>query len=116
MTISPSLQLPAPKARHFLPSDFVVTTAEALQFYLQQLLDRPIHSVADLEQLLLDDDEGWRVVSEHCCRVNLRASCDTTDEVAKAEMQRLIADFFPLIDQFGNGFREKLLENPFLSS
>ena len=114
MSFSTSTQLPAPKARHFLPADFAVTTAESVQPYLQQLLDRPIHSVEDLIQLLRDDDELGRAMGEQHRRVNIRLTCDTTDEAAKADFQRLVVDFVPLMEQFSFDFGNKVLDSPFV--
>src|SRR5437016_1569099 len=66
--------------RQFLPKDFTITTWPELEPWFKNLLDRPLHSQADLEKWLKDMSELEAVISEDACWRQIRMTCDTENK------------------------------------
>jgi oligoendopeptidase F len=69
------------KLKHsFLPADFILTDWGSLEPYFIQLVEREIHSEADLEQWLKDMSEIEAFISEDACWRQVRMTCDTENK------------------------------------
>lgn len=99
--------------RHFLPSDFTVTTWDALQPYFEQLLVRALSSLADLEQWLKDMSEVEAAVSEDACWRQIRMTCDTTDKVLEDAFTYFCMEIQPKLQPYADKLNRKLIDCPF---
>ena len=63
--------------RLFLPADFMVKDWETLEPYFNNLLERNINSVKELEQWLKDSSELEAAISEDACWRQIKMTCDT---------------------------------------
>ena len=66
--------------RHFLPENFSITDWQNIEPYFENLDERKISSVKDLEQWLKDISELEAVVSEDACWRQIRMTCDTENK------------------------------------
>ncbi|MFC4231003.1 M3 family oligoendopeptidase [Parasediminibacterium paludis] len=99
--------------RHFLPTDFTVTTWESLEPYFKQLLDRDIASVADLHQWLKDMSEVEAVVSEDACWRQIKMTCDTTDKALEEAFTYFCMEIQPKLQPYADALNKKLIASPF---
>lgn len=100
--------------RTLLPENFVVTTWEALQPYYEELQQRPLNSVADLEQWLKDISELEAVVSEDACWRQIRMTCDTTDKSLEEAFAYFCMEIQPKLQPYADAINKKLLASEFL--
>lgn len=105
-----------PVPRHFLPADFTVTTWENLSTYFQQLLDRNINSLTDLEQWLKDNSELEAVISEEVCWRQIRMTCDTENKAYEEAFNYFYTDIAPQMQPIADKLHRKLIECPFTAS
>lgn len=98
----------------FLPSDFQVTSWQALLPFFQELENREPKSAADLQKWLKDrsdleeqlqEDLGWRYI---------RQTCDTASVEKRDALNFFISEIEPHVSEYGNLFNKKLLASPFL--
>lgn len=102
-----------PLPRHFLPAGFTITTWEALEPYFTQLLDRPLNSMADLEQWLKDSSELEAIISEDACWRQVRMTCDTENKELEEAFNYFYLEIAPRMQPYADQLNRKLLECPF---
>ncbi|MBX3103004.1 MAG: M3 family oligoendopeptidase [Bacteroidetes bacterium] len=107
-----TLHIPAP-VRHFLPADFKVTDFAALEPWFRQLLDRPLHSVADLQQWLKDWNELDNIIDEDIAWRYIRMTCNTLDEDIRKAYQYFVSEIQPRLSPLYNQLEKKYYECPF---
>jgi oligoendopeptidase F len=100
--------------RHFLPVDFTVTTWEALEPYFLNLKERPIHSVAELEDWLRDMSELEAVVSEDACWRQIKMTCDTTNPALEEAYNFFVMEIQPKIQPYADALNKKFVASPYL--
>ncbi|MBV7528498.1 M3 family oligoendopeptidase [Chitinophaga sp. sic0106] len=100
--------------RHLLPEDFKVTTWEALQPYYDELQQRPLNNVAELEKWLKDINELEAVISEDACWRQIRMTCDTTDKSLEEAFAFFCMEIQPKMQPYADAVNKKLLASPFL--
>ncbi|SHL86609.1 oligoendopeptidase F [Chitinophaga jiangningensis] len=100
--------------RHFLPEDFKVTTWEALQPYYDELQQRPVNNVAELEKWLKDINELEAVISEDACWRQIRMTCDTTDKSLEEAFAFFCMEIQPKMQPYADAINKKLLASPYL--
>jgi oligoendopeptidase F len=100
--------------RKLLPADFAVTTWEALQPYYEELQQRPLNSLADLEQWLRDISELEAVVSEDACWRQIKMTCDTTDKSLEEAFAYFCMEIQPKLQPYADAINKKLLASEFL--
>lgn len=103
------------KKRNFLPEDFVLTDWASLEPWFTQLLERPIHSVKELEQWLEDNSEVDAAISEDACWRQIRMTCDTENKALEEAFNYFCLEIQPHIDAVGDKLNRKLVDSPFLS-
>jgi len=101
--------------RHFLPADFTLTNWEALKPYFDQLEQRPINALADLEQWLKDSSELEAVISEDACWRQIKMTCDTTDKALEEAFTYFCMEIQPNIQPYADRLNRKLMASPFLA-
>jgi oligoendopeptidase F len=97
------------KERHFLPKDFAVTTWEALEPYLKELVERPLTSKHQLEQWLADISEIEAVISEDACWRQVRMTCDTENATLRDAFNFFYTDIQPHIQPYSDLINKKLV-------
>ncbi|MGF7231192.1 M3 family oligoendopeptidase [Arachidicoccus sp.] len=100
--------------RKFVPNDFKITTWEALEPYFKNLLDRAIHSKADLESWLLDMSEMEAVVSEDACWRQIKMTCDTTDKSLEEAFTFFCMEIQPKLQPYADALNKKLVNSVYL--
>lgn len=107
---------PLPKKRNFLPSDFKVTSWEALQPFYELLRDRPIASLEDLKKWLLDRSELEGILAEEASWRYIHTTCDTGNEQYTQAYEQYIADIVPKLTPLSHQLDEKVMVCPYTAS
>jgi len=95
--------------RTLLPVNFTVTTWDALQPYFEELQQRPLGNVSELEQWLKDVSELEAVISEDACWRQIRMTCDTTDKVLEEAFTYFCMEIQPKLQPYADALNKKLL-------
>lgn len=101
--------------RHFLPKDFEVTDWDSLKPYFENLQEREITSLPELEQWLRDVSELEAVVSEDASWRHIRMTCDTTNKEYQEAFTYFCMEIQPHIQPCSHELNKKLLECPFIA-
>ncbi len=101
------------KKRKFLPVDFTLTDWESLQPYYDELKDRHINSLADLNKWLEDVSELEAVISEDACWRQINMTCDTTNKDYEEAFTYFCMEIEPKIKPYSFELNKKLLACPF---
>jgi oligoendopeptidase F len=115
MPMTPTAQLKKP-ARHFLPSDFVITDWDHLEPFFKNLIARQINSIEELEKWLKDTSELEAVVSEDGCWRQIRMTCDTENKELENAFTFFMMEIQPKIQPYADLLNRKLVENPLTKS
>jgi oligoendopeptidase F len=100
--------------RRYLPSDFTVTTWDALKPYYEELLSRKISSSSELYTWYLDRSEFESAISEDLGWRYIKMTCDTTNEEIKNNFNYFVSELQPAMAPYSNELDTKALEDPFL--
>jgi len=101
--------------RSYIPSDLKITGWEVVKPFFDELLERDLSKVADLQKWLqnrseleaaLQEDLGWRYI---------HMSCDTANEKYSADYNFFVAEIQPKLAPLSNQLDLKLLAAPALS-
>jgi len=107
-------KLTRPK-RNFLPEDFTVTTWEALKPYVDDLLNRELASVSDLEIWFRDRSELESVISEDMAWRYIRMTCYTDNQEYSKAYQDFIQNIQPKVAPEADKLNKKAASSPFIS-
>lgn len=99
--------------RHYVKPDFTVTTWDLLKPYFDQLLDRPITSVDELESWLKDYSELSAVVSEDMAWRYIRMTCDTANTALRESFNDFVQNIEPHMAPVANALNKKIMDCPF---
>ncbi|MGE5107513.1 MAG: M3 family oligoendopeptidase [Sphingobacteriales bacterium] len=99
--------------RHYFPKDFVITTWEALEPYFQELLERHINSVAELEQWLKDVNETDAIANEDACWRQIKMTCDTENKQLEESFNFFYTEILPKMQPYADKLNRKLVDSPF---
>ena len=102
-------------ARHYLPADIVLTDWASAEPFFQELKDREINSVGELEQWLHDQSELEAAVSENACWRQIKMTCDTTDKALEESFNFYCMEIQPKIQPYADALNRKLIASPFLT-
>lgn len=100
--------------RHYLPSDFKITTWENLKPLLEELKARPINSLEELKQWLRDHSEVDAIISEDGAWRYIKMTCNTQDERLQNDFNFFVTEIEPHISPYTNDLNKKLVECPFV--
>ena len=107
-----ALDIQKPK-RTFISDTLTLQAWDQLQSYFDQLLERKINSLDDLQKWLhdrseldsfLEEEGGWRYI---------RMTCDTSNEKNKEAYNFFITEVEPKIAPLDNELNKKLMESPY---
>lgn len=104
---------PAPRKRQFLPIDFELTHWESLQPFYEQLLHRPLATLADLRGWLLDRSELEGAIAEDASWRHINMTRDTTHEGYRQQYETYIKDILPQIMPIAHQLDEKTVQCPY---
>jgi len=107
------LVLPSRPPRTYLPETFELTTWEALQPFFDELLERPISNVVELERWIKDQSELEAVLSEETAWRYIRMNIDTTNEEYADAFNFLVTEIDPKAAPYSDKFNHKLMNSPY---
>src|SRR5450432_4054154 len=100
-------------ARHFVPTNFVVTDWQNLEPFFKDLLERNIDTTENLEQWLLDQSELEAVVSEDACWRQIKMTCDTENKALEEAFVYFVTEIQPKIQPYADQLNQKLINCSF---
>ncbi|RZM13411.1 MAG: M3 family oligoendopeptidase, partial [Pedobacter sp.] len=98
------------KIRSFVPQDLKITW-ENLEPLFNELLQRTISTVEELELWLKDKSELEAALEEDFAWRYIRMSCDTANEQLVADFQYFATEIDPKISPIANELNKKLIAN-----
>jgi len=107
--------LPSKRPRNFVPNDFEVKDWTGLQPYFENLKNREILSLQDLEKWLLDRSELESILEEAMGWKYIRMTCFTENEEYRNDFNYFVTEVEPLISPEANELDKKALACEFLS-
>ncbi|MDB5281954.1 MAG: oligoendopeptidase family [Bacteroidota bacterium] len=106
--------IPERKKRNFVSEDFVPSAWDLVEPYFNDLLNREINSVEELNKWLHDWSELDAVMGENSRWIYVRTTLDTSDEKAKGDLVNMYLNIYPKLSAFENLLKKKLIGNPFV--
>jgi oligoendopeptidase F len=100
------------QARRFVPRGLEISDFAAVEKLYQQLLDRPLGTLADLRNWLLDFSELCATVDEYGSRRYIDKSCHTEDEAILARYLYFVQEVEPRIKPLHFALQKKYLQSP----
>ncbi len=101
------------KPRTYLPQNLEIKW-ENLEPVFQELLEREINAVGQLEQWLRDRSELEAALEEDFAWRYIRMTCDTSDEKLLEDFQYFATEIEPKTAPLNDQLNQKLIQNPFL--
>ena len=101
--------------RHYLPAGFTITTWEALEPLLKELLERPLDSKEALQQWLKDSSELEAAISEDACWRQIKMTCDTENKELEKAFEFFVMEIQPRIQPYSDALNKKLVNCPYVN-
>jgi len=101
------------KTRTYIPQDLEIKW-DTISPVLDDLLNRTISSVTELEHWLKDKSELEAALEEDFAWRYIKMTCDTANEELVASFQYFATEIEPKISPIGNLLNIKLVESPFI--
>lgn len=101
------------KIRSYIPQELEIKW-DNLSPILDELVNRTINNVAELEQWLKDKSELEAALEEDFAWRYIKMSCDTANEELVSSFQYFATDIEPKISPIGNLLNKKLADSPFI--
>jgi oligoendopeptidase F len=101
--------------RRFLPNTIKITSWDILAPYFNQLLERPINSINDLENWLKDRSELEAFVSEDLAWRYVKMTCNTEDKELENAYLFFVTEIEPQISPINDKLNRKLVECRFIN-
>src|SRR5579871_563901 len=99
--------------RQWLPDGTSLTTWEEIEPWYQRLLERPIHSAAELEEWLSAVGELNAAVGQEGVKRYIAMTCQTDDPEREAAHLAFVRDIEPRLKPLQNEIRTKYLDSPY---
>lgn len=100
------------KTRSYIPAELNIQW-ENLEPIFNELINRSVNSVKDLEQWLRDRSEIEATLEEDFAWRYIRMTCDTTDEKLLTDFQFFATEIEPKIAPLNNELNKKFIQSPF---
>ncbi len=113
---NPNIEIPKRKPRTYLAEDFKVDTWETLLPYFDELQNRHITSVEELEKWMSDRSELESALSEDAGWRYIRMTCDTQNEERTKAFQYFVEEIEPKIAPYDHKLNEKLMHSPYVNA
>lgn len=101
------------KPRTYIPATLEMEW-DKLEPIFNELINRPLHSVEELEQWLRDRSEVEAALEEDFAWRYIRMTCDTGDEKLLKDFQFFATEIEPKIAPLNNTLNKKFVQCPFL--
>lgn len=101
--------------RRFLPNKIKVTSWDVLAPYFNQLLERAINNIEELENWLKDRSELEAFVSEDLAWRYVKMTCDTTNKDLEQAYLFFVTEIEPQISPLTDKLNRKLVACPFIN-
>jgi len=99
--------------RQFLPKDYEINAWEDLKPYLDQLMEMPLNSEADMKNFLKKRSELDAVISEDFAWRHIRMTCDTNNEDYKKNYQFFLNEIYPHLSTYDDRLNRKMADSPY---
>ena len=99
--------------RKFLPNDLIIEDWTDIESFFNDLLERELNSVGDLEQWLSDQSELEAILEEDMAWRYIRMTIDTTNEEHANRYKTFVTDIQPKISPIEDKLNKKLVSCPF---
>ncbi|MGE0561705.1 MAG: M3 family oligoendopeptidase [Flavobacteriales bacterium] len=109
-----TIQLPVKNKRSFLSDDLIIDSWDKIKSYFEDLKNRNLTNVADLEKWLKDRSELEAVLEEDMAWRYIKMNIDTTDVQLAESFNFFITEIEPHVAPFINDFNLKLVNSPFI--
>lgn len=101
------------KLSGFIPADLKIASVAALAPYFDDLLARPLDSVAAVEEAIKHLSEIWLVFAEQKARSYVAMTCHTDDSVLAAHYELLAAVIAPDVETATDQIQRRIAASPF---
>ena len=105
--------IPTRPERRYLAEEFRVESWETLEPLFNELLERPISSMNELENWIKDLSEVEAVLSEETAWRYIRMNIDTTNADYTKAFDFMVTEIDPKAAPYSDKFNRKLIESPF---
>lgn len=95
-----------------MPNRMDLSDLEGLKSLYQELLDRPLPTLASVNRWMEDVKEVTAALGENDALIYIRKSVNTRDEEAQAAYLRLIQKIHPTLSSYRDKLNRKLLSHP----
>lgn len=112
-TLSANIEKPI---RVFLPENFVITDWNSIAPFFEDMSERPLNTVTDLEKWLIDMSELEAVISEDVSWRHIRMTCNTEDKKLQENFTYFMMEIQPKIQPYADKLNRKLIDSPLTSS
>lgn len=99
--------------RNYVPEEFTIINWDTLLPFFNELKNREIKSLSELETWLRDYSELSAVISENMAWRYIKMTCDTTNEALKNSFNDFVVNIEPHMAPFANELNKKLIASPF---
>jgi oligoendopeptidase F len=103
------------KRNSFLPDNITINKWEDIEVFFSQLIERPINSTEDLEQLLTDRSDLLSTISEDFAWRYIKMNIDTGDEALQKDFENYVTNIQPKTVVFENKLNTKIYESPYFA-
>ncbi len=103
-------KLPPYQPRKFVPFNADLTDKDQVVALCIKLLDRPIHTPAELENWLLDNSEFDAAVEQQYSILHIRMTCQTDDPQRAEAFQKFVETVLPALKPLGDKLNRRYLE------
>ena len=108
------ITIPSRPKRKFVSDNLVIDSWEKIKLFFDNLIERKIESVIDLEQWMLDRSELENILEEDMAWRYIKMNIDTTDKKLSERFHFWIQEIEPKTAPYDNKLNLKLVKNPFL--
>ncbi|HTB26849.1 MAG TPA: M3 family oligoendopeptidase [Puia sp.] len=112
-TLSANIEKPI---RVFLPENLVISDWNSIAPFFEDLAERPLNTITDLEKWLIDMSELEAVISEDVSWRHIRMTCNTEDKKLQENFTYFMMEIQPKIQPYADRLNRKLIDSPLTSS
>ena len=109
-----TIAIPTRPIRKFVPEDLVINSWDKIKSLFDNLVDREISNVLELEQWMLDQSELSAVLEEDMAWRYIKMNIDTTDKELGEKFSFWIKEISPNTAPYSHKLNLKLVKSPYL--
>ena len=109
-----TITIPTRPIRKFVPEDLVINSWDKIKSLFDNLVDREISNVLELEQWMLDQSELSAVLEEDMAWRYIKMNIDTTDKELGERFSFWIKEISPNTAPYSHKLNLKLVSSPYL--